>query len=743
MDCLSDKNLDEIIRRSRKNGSGYLTEAESKAVLKNYNIPVVPESIVLSTDEAVKEAHNMGFPVVLKGLGANLIHKTERGLVIIDNRSEDDVRESFCRIRKSSGDDWEGCLVQPMVQGKREFTAGLFRDPQFGPVVMFGLGGIFTEAIGDVAFRLTPVTRMDIVKMLEDLSCRKLLSNFRGEPAVDLEQVIQIIMGLSRLGAEYPEITEVDINPLIVMPDGHLTAVDALIVVVGGTKQKNITGDNKYALERVESIQQAIDAMVNPKSIAVIGAKRPNAGLLPGADIFNTIREFGFSGNLYPINPRADEIHGYKAYPDLFSLPEIPDLVIICVPAENVPKTLQECAASGSKKVHIFASGFKETNDVQGIRLQDEIEQIAHDGGLHVIGPNCMGLYVPKSKIVTWPEAFRQSGPIAFISQSGGHSRDFTKYAGSRFGMYFSKVISYGNALTLDCTDFLEYLLKDEQTKLILMYIEGVKDGQKFFKLVRQTNLRKPVVLFKAGLTDEGIKMAASHTGALAGSQKIWDAFFKQSGAIRVDSLEEMADTALVLLHLNKCSGRRVAVLGSGGGISVNAADTCSKAGLELPSFSAELIRQFQTFIPAAGNIIGNPLDAYKIFFDLELLGRALEILSNGMHADMFIIFLHLDWLFTDNRNSGEHIKKTANYIASEAKKRINGKPFVVAWRQYLDNPAAKKAASALEKILLNAGVPVYKSLNDAVSALSKMAEYHEFRNEYCQTHSSYTKNCK
>ena len=240
---------------------------------------------------------------------------------------------------------------------------------------------------------------------------------------------------------------------------------------------------------------------------------------------------------------------------------------------------LKDCAASGSKNVHIFSSGFKETGEPEGLRLQGQIEKIAAEGKLNVIGPNCMGLYVPKSRIVTWVAPPEESGPIAFITQSGGHAQDFTNYASTHFGLYFSKVISYGNALTMDSTDFLEYLSHDEETKVIAMYLEGVKNGRKLLDLMTRINRKKPILLLKAGLTESGARAVSSHTGSMAGGEKIWNAVFKQSGAVRVSSLEEMANVAAAFINCGKSEGRRVAVIGTGGGIGVAAAlqsSTCT-----------------------------------------------------------------------------------------------------------------------------------------------------------------------
>lgn len=725
---------EKIIARAVQNGSKVLNEAESKRLLAFYGVPVVEESVVLTESDAAGWAAAGGFPVVLKALGEKLTHKTDRGLVAVDLRTEAEVRDTFRRLKTEAGKDWEACLVQSMIRGKREFAAGFFRDPQFGPVIMFGLGGVFTEAFEDVVFGIPPLGIMEVRRMISSLTCRKMLSGFRGEVAVDEEQLTRILNGLSRLGAENAAISEIDINPLIVKPDGRILAVDALIGLDGMLREpEDEAGAARERKAAEGEIQRAIEKMVHPESIAVMGVKRHSGKLLTGVDLFGRLQEFGFPGRLYPINPRAEgEIHGCKAYPDLSSLPETPDHVIICVPAPFVPDALRDCAAAGCKNVHIFTAGFKETGDAEGMRLQAEIEEIAQNGGLHVVGPNCMGFYVPESQTATWPEAPVKSGPVAFISQSGGHARDFTKFASSRFDIHFSKVVSYGNALTLDCIDFLKYMAEDDQTRLILLYLEGVEDGRgrALLEVVRRTGRKKPIIIFKAGRTDAGERIAASHTGAMAGRNRIWNAFFSQTGVVQAGSFEELAALAQAFLHLGDSSGRRVAVLGSGGGISVNAADCCAEGGLTLPVFPTRLFEMAGNPIPTAGNIVSNPIDAFRMFFDLPLLGRILKHLSDGLHVDMFIVFLQLDWLYTDCGRDADYMEKIATYIATEGKWLADGKPLVVAYRQYIDFPEMKKLTVRIRDILLASGVPVYEGMADAVNVLSKLAGYSEFHRQ-------------
>jgi acyl-CoA synthetase (NDP forming) len=718
----------ELINLARKDGRQSLTEAESKRLLSLYGIPVVKETIVTEEEEAVIQSGATGFPVVLKGLGAKLIHKTERGLVKINLRSAEEVRRAYREIKESAGEDWEGCLIQPLIEGKREFVAGLFRDAQFGPCVMFGLGGIFTEAIGDITFRIAPLSEIQAHAMMHEINARKLLGDFRGETAANKDQLLRVLMGLSRLGMEHRSIKEVDINPLIVTPDGQVKAVDALVVLDDQNTARidHDASDDEIKTKTME-IRAALDVMTHAKSIAVVGAARARRGGFPG--MFGCLRNFGYPGRLYPINPKVEEISGIKTYPSLISLPERVDLVIISVPAPFVPDALRDCVASGNKNIHIFSSGFKESGEEEGIQLQKEIEKIAREGGLRVVGPNCMGFYVPASRMLTWTAASKESGPISLISQSGGNAQEITNYTSNRYGIYFSKSISYGNALTLDSTDFLDYLAHDDETRIINMYLEGVKDGRHLLDLVTETNRHKPVIIYKGGLTESGARAVSSHTGSLAGGEKIWKAFFRQSGAVPVDSLEEMADVTLAFHHLEKTPGKKTTVLGFGGGIGVAVADSCARSGLELPELSSATIKKLRQFIPPAGTMIRNPIDAVIAFIDLNLFGKVLNILTTSGEIDNFIISVPLDWLFGKEKG-GTHIEKIASYLAQEGRKHTQGKPLVVVWRQYEPAPEIRKWVAVMEKILLPAGIPVYDGLPRAVVALSKLAEYSAFQKE-------------
>ncbi len=344
-----------------------------------------------------------------------------------------------------------------------------------------------------------------------------------------------------------------------------------------------------------------LETAFHPNVVAVVGvgsdARRDSPAILGGAAFIRAYEQLGFPGNIYVVNPGATNILGYQAFPSVSSLPVRPDLVIIAVPARLVPGILKDCITANVKNIHILTAGFEETGEEEAKELGGRVREVALRGNLQVIGPNCMGLYVPKAGIGFFERLPKKSGPVSFVSQSGGHCNWYTHNA-PNYGIYFSKVISFGNAYVLDGTDFLEYLAGDPETEIICMYLEGVKDGGKLLRQVQEINRVKPVIIWKAGLTTSGSRAVASHTASLAGEQAIWKGFFAQTGAVPVSSLEEMAETTMSFLHVDPPKGKGVAVIGAGGGTSVAAADVCNTEGLDVPRLSQGTQNELRKFGP-------------------------------------------------------------------------------------------------------------------------------------------------
>lgn len=483
-----------------------------------------------------------------------------------------------------------------------------------------------------------------------------------------------------------------------------------------------------------------LDTMFNPGSVAVVGASANPQGF-GGTSFVVTLRQVGFPGKLYPINTKAEDVMGLKAYSTVRDIPEPPDFVIIAIPAPGVLGVLEDCVAAGVKNVHIFSSGFSETGEESGRQLETRMIDIIQQGNLRVVGPNCMGLWVPASKLAAWGARPRGTGSLAFLSQSGGHGEILTTYAQS-FGVYFSKVISFGNAKGLQVIDYLEYLARDPDTKMIAIYLEGIKDGNRVTQLVKEINRTKPVMVWKGGLTESGSRAVASHTGSMAGEGKIWDAFYAQTGAIRITSLEEIVDVALTFLHLPGPRSRRTLLLGGGGGNSVAYADICSRQGLDVPPLSDKTRNELNTFIGLAGNSTRNPLDVWEVQSDLNQFRRAMELSVADPAIDLAIIDRMVGDFFADDMDEADEERKkfreqyekrqqeVTDFIIDFAKTHPERKPLVVTINMYGGDVYSASAAVRLRQTFAMAGVPAYGTPESAARALAHYVKYYEFQKQ-------------
>ena len=466
-----------------------------------------------------------------------------------------------------------------------------------------------------------------------------------------------------------------------------------------------------------------VDYALHPRSVAVIGASTNRDREWKVGWVGRLVR-FGYEGNVYPINPKATQILGYKAYPSVTAVPEPIDYAIISVPRERVSAVLRECVAKGVKVVHVFTAGFAETGTPEGRALQEELAAAVQGGTTRLIGPNCMGIYSPSGKL-TFDVRFPQdTGGIAFISQTGVGGRRLMNLATSR-GLRFSSAVSYGNALDLSTNDFLEYAVCDPATRYILLYIEGLTDGRRLFELLRGVTLQKPVVLLKAGLSESGAGAVASHTASLAGSRKVWQAMFRQTGAIPVETLEEAVEQLIAVRSVRPIGGRRVALVGRGGGLGVVATDLCEREGLKVPALTAETREQLAQIAAAdAGSMIRNPVE---IGLNADGISDAylpgLRTVASDPNVDMVVTFLNPeDYLAYGMTNWIDDL--TGSLIAAG---HTLPKPFAAVM---LPGPSTQtmEANLAIMQQCTAAGVACFPSLDVALRAMSKLARYQEFR---------------
>ncbi len=587
-------NVQQWVHDAIDAGRTVLTEMESKQILRHYGVPVVEETIVDSVEAAVRAAAGMAAPVVLKGIGQNLLHKSESGLVHLNLTDSAAVAAAAARIL----DHAEGMriLVQPQVNGRREWVAGLFRDALFGPAVIFGLGGVYTEVLSDVAMRLAPLERQDAEAMLDDIRSRRLLDDFRGESAVDRETLIGILLGLSKLAMEVPQVAEVDINPLITAPSGTLRAVDALITLA------RPAGDDRQR----ESVPPAsIRALFYPRAIAFVGASS-QMGKWGHMLICNTISG-GYRGEIHAVNPKGGIIAGKAAYRTVADIPGAVDLAVVTVPAAGVLDLIPQLEAKGIKHVVMITSGFGETGDV-GRRLQRELVETAGKAGILVLGPNTMGISNPHIDLYCTGSTVRPlAGSTAVVAQSGNMGTQLLAFAEAQ-GIGIRAFSGSGNEAMVAIEDYLEGFEVDEKTGTVMLYIESVKQGRRFFESARRLSHKKPIVLLKGGQSEEGSRAAASHTGAMASDARLFDAVCRQAGIVKVDQPMDLLDLAAAFASLPLPQGNRIAIMTLGGGWGVVTADLCSRFGLAVPALSPALVDRIDRILPPYWSR-ANPID--------------------------------------------------------------------------------------------------------------------------------------
>ena len=573
-----------------------LSDNEAEQLLGKFEIAMVPQRFVGRQIDVSAAARQLGFPVVLKGSGPNLLHKTDRGLVHLNLLDANAVESAAQKIAAEAGAELEGFIVQPQISGQREFVAGLFRDNQFGPMIMFGVGGVFTEAFSDVTFRLAPLDPVDAAEMLDEIQGKALLDNFRGEAAVDRDALIQTLLGLSRIGIEHPEISEIDLNPLLVTPLGRVQAVDALV----------LTADQASKAELLPPVSpDAIGSLFYPKTMAIVGAS-PQLGKWGHSLMTNTISG-GFKGSLYPVNPKGGTIAGKKVYRSVADIPEKVDLAVVTIPAASVLELIPQFQEKGIRNMLLITSGFSETGGT-GRRLEKEMVKAAQQAGILVLGPNTMGISNPHNNLYcTGSPVMPKPGSTAMVAQSGNMGIQLLAFAEQQ-GIGIRAFCGSGNEAMMTIEDYLDGFEVDSLTRTVILYIESIKNGRRFFEGARRVGKKKPIVLLKGGRSEAGNQAAASHTGAMTSDIKIFDAVCRQAGIVRAEKPMDLLDLAAAFSSLPLPEGNRAAIMTLGGGWGVVTADLCAEYGLDVPTLSTDLIEKMDAMLPAYWSR-SNPID--------------------------------------------------------------------------------------------------------------------------------------
>jgi acyl-CoA synthetase (NDP forming) len=469
----------------------------------------------------------------------------------------------------------------------------------------------------------------------------------------------------------------------------------------------------------------SLDAIFHPRSVAIAGVSMQQPGFAGvGLGFLLSLMELGFPA-VYAVNPKYQEIEGLKCYASVLDI-ELPvDHVISSVPARIVPRLVEDCIAKGVRSVHFFTAGFRETGDDEMADLETQVVGRLTGAGIRVFGPNCMGLYVPESKLAFMPGFPAESGPVGFISQSGGNAGEMIYTAAVR-GIRFSKVVSYGNASDVDESELLSYFARDPKTNVICAYIEGVKDGRRFRQALRDAAAAKPVVVLKGGRTAAGTRAVMSHTASLAGSLAVFDSLCRQLNAVRVNSVEEMADLAVAFRYMSAPAGPGVAVVGGGGGFSVFAADEIDDAGLQCPVLPESTQKALGEINPVAGTSVRNPVDTIAIF-EPPKLEQTLRIIGEPENIDVILYHTSFSW-GRARRSMAMLGADPVHYMQMQVQQMVkareaSGTPIVVVLRPPLDVESMERTAAFQEKCW-QAGFPVFPTIPRAANAIAKVLRW-------------------
>jgi acyl-CoA synthetase (NDP forming) len=573
-----------------------LDEHRSKVLLASYGVPVVAEHTAEDVKGALTAAAQLGYPVVLKALGHRLTHKSDRGLVQVNLADAAALEQAARTIAAAAGADLEGFLVQPYICARREFMAGLLRDPQFGPVVMVGLGGVYTEALADTSFRLAPLSPNDAAEMLDEIKAKALLGPFRGDQPADRQSLAAVLMGLSRLGIERPDVREVDINPLLITADGRVVAVDALVITGAQTPRPDGHPPVPAA---------AIGAFFHPRAIAFVGASA-QLGKWGNLLVAHTLHG-GYKGNVYLVNPKGGTIAGQPVYPSVGDIPGPVDLAVVTIPARQVLPLIAQLAAKKITHMLLITSGFAETGD-QGKQLEKNLVDQARAAGIFVLGPNTMGICNPHINLYcTGSPVKPMAGSTAMVAQSGNMGTQLMGFA-EKQGIGIRAFCGSGNEGMITIEDYVEAFENDPLTRTVMLYVESVKNGRRFFESARRLGKVKPIVLLKGGQSQAGLRAAVSHTGAMASDSRVFDAMCRQAGIVKVEQPMDLLDLTAAFSSLPLPKGGRAGIMTLGGGWGVVTADQCARFGLSVPELAPELERRFNQILPAYWSH-SNPVD--------------------------------------------------------------------------------------------------------------------------------------
>lgn len=696
---------DALLRRIselRKKGAKIVPEGELKETLKLYGVSVPVGRLCKTDEEAATFFSETGFPVVLKLSSEKILHKTELKGVRLNLGSKEEVGKAFAEMdssfKKQNIEGYLGILVEKQAPSGTELIIGLQHDANFGPVVMMGLGGIFTDLLNDVVFRMIPLSKKEILEALRTLNAWPLFTGYRGKPPLALDKIVDAIHAISTFGADFAGHYEsVDFNPLIATTN-DCTVVDAKMVIAAKEMPAQTSASE---IPRIAHMA----GFFSPLSVAVIGASNTPGKI--GFTILDSLINLNFRGSVYPVNPKSDEVLGLKAYPSLSSLPETPEMVAISVGLELVPDIISEMGKIGAHNAFIVSGGGRELGGDRA-DIETRISLLARENDVRIVGPNCIGSFDGNNKFDSffYPRGRLKrpgGGPMSFITQSGTWGCAFLENA-AETGV--SKMVSYGNRVDVDEGDLIAYLATDPDTKVIGSYLESLGDSRKFLEGVKTArSAGKPVVVFKTGRNRMSATAAVSHTGAYGGSYEIYKGALEQGGVILTDSFHELYAACVALALQPAAKGNRVALVSNGAGPMVNAIDLFPIKGLELIKLGREsfgrMREKFSFFY-----IVENPVDVTG-----SATGADYEFVIETLFAEDSVDIILPFFVFQNAPLDESIVERLA---ALNAKKL---KPIICC---STGGAYSEKMGSAIMK----AGIPVFTRVNEWVAAASALAQW-------------------
>tara|TARA_Y100001934_G_scaffold252757_1_gene317113 strand:+ start:2644 stop:4785 length:2142 start_codon:yes stop_codon:yes gene_type:complete len=697
-------------------GRGALTEAEGKALLAAYGIPVPSGRVLSCVRDARAACAGLMPPFALKIISTEAIHKSDIGGVVLGLNNFEDVRRAMVRTEAIAGRDaW---LLEEMATGgsSHELVIGGVRHPRFGPMVMVGLGGVYVEVMRDVALRVCPIDREDAADMLASLRAAPVLTGARGGESVDTEALVDTLVsvgGVDGLLLQHQDsIAELDINPIIVSPRGCI-AVDARVVLSCTPRPERYTPVDD------------LDALLAPRAVAVVGAS--TKGTAQANQFLRNLRDYGYAGDVFMIHPQADEIAGVPAYPSFRDLPCSVDYAYVAVAAERCA-ALFDGAAGKVRFAQVMSGGFGEGDSNRG--LETALLHAARASDVRVLGPNCMGTHAPAARLTYMSGVDPRVGHVSVVAQSGGLSSDVLR-RGAQRGITFRGLVTVGNSADVGPAELLPALLADEQTHVIGFYVEDVRRGRHWFEALRAARGTKPIVMLVGGLTAQGARAAASHTGALAADTLAFAGLARQCGVVLTTSLDEFLDVLLALQTLSPLPDRHtrnVVLLGNGGGTSVLAADAFGRVGLHVPALPEASQEALLALNLPQGTSVANPIDAPANALAREdgaVARRIVEGVFTHAAPDAFVIHMNVPVIL-----GYSHADILGNLMEAVLAARADGilqAHVLMVLRS--DGEAEIEAVKAgMRERALEADIPVYNELVDAARALAGFARYEKAR---------------